>query len=361
MNSGFFYLFLMKKNLVILILLWSSVIQAQDYPENKNRKFSFSGYLETYFSYDFNQPDDHLRPDFLYNFKRHNEFSINLALFQAAYEDENIRANLGLMLGNYAQFNLADEPNWAQMVYEASIGFRILDNLWLDVGIMPSHIGFESAIGADGWHLSRSLLAENSPYFLTGVRFSYHHNSKIDMTLWLTNGWQNVQRIHGNQALGVGLGVNYRPIKSLELNYSNYFGNEQGGSFRQNRFFNNFYAQYYFGKWGATLGTDFGVEPTIAGNLNEWSGITASLKRTITKEITLAGRAEYYSDHKGVILSEGLKVSGLSSNIDYQIHPSGLIRLELRQFIGKEAIFNLPAARFSKGNTAITVSLSARF
>jgi hypothetical protein len=351
----------MIKGLFVLILLWSSALLAQENTRNKDSKFSFSGYLETYYSYDFNQPDDHLRPSFLYNFKRHNEFSVNLALLQASYQDENIRANLGLMLGNYAQFNLAEEPNWAKMIYEASIGFQLLDKLWLDVGIMPSHIGFETAIGADGWHLSRSLLAENSPYFLTGARFSYEFNAKIDLTFWLTNGWQNIQRIEGNQALGLGLGINYRPIENLEFNYSNYFGNEQGGSFRQNRFFNNFYAQYHFGKWGATLGTDFGIEPTISGIMNEWTGITASLKRTLTDKVSLAGRAEYYSDPAGVILREGLKVSGLSSNLDYQIHPAGLIRLELRQFIGQEPIFNLPAARFSKGNTAMTVSFSTKF
>jgi hypothetical protein len=35
---------------------------------------------------------------------------------------------------------------------------------------MPSHIGFESVISADCWTLTRSLLAENSPYYETGMR-----------------------------------------------------------------------------------------------------------------------------------------------------------------------------------------------
>ncbi|MFD2037141.1 porin [Belliella marina] len=348
----------MNRLLLFFLLICSGNVLAQ---KDNVGNLTFSGYLETYFSYDFNQPEHHLRPDFLYNFKRHNEFSVNLALLQASYQEDNIRSTIGLMLGSYAQYNLAGEPKWTQMVYEASIGFQVLEDLWLDVGIMPSHIGFESAVGADCWHLSRSLLAENSPYFLTGARFSYGLNSKLDLVLWLTNGWQNVQRQIGNQALGLGFGVNYRPVEDLEINYSNYFGNEQVLSLRQDRFFNNFYTKYSFGKWGAIIGADYGIEAALGNRLNHWYGLTASLKREMVEKVTLAGRLEYYSDPAGVILNEGLKMSGLSANIDYQIHPKGLIRLEARQFIGEESVFQLPEAKFSKGNTALTMVFSIQF
>ncbi|WP_050977486.1 outer membrane beta-barrel protein [Nitritalea halalkaliphila] len=75
--------------------------------------------------------------------------------------------------------------------------------MWLDVGIMPSHIGFESAIGAVCDHLTRSLLAENSPYFLTGARLTYALHPQHTLVLWATNGWQNVQRQPGVQGIGL--------------------------------------------------------------------------------------------------------------------------------------------------------------
>ncbi len=346
----------MHRILVFIFTLLSTQAAAQS-----SGKFTWSGYVEAYYSYDFNQPANHLRPDLLYNFKRHNEFNINLGLLQVSYEEENIRTTLGLMIGNYAQFNLADEPQWAQMIYEASVGFKLLDKLWLDVGVMPSHIGFESVIGADCWHLSRSLLAENSPYFLTGARFGYAANEKLNLTLWLTNGWQNVQRQARNQGLGMGLGVNYQPIHNLEINYSNYYGNESVQPTYEIRFFNNFYTQYTQGKWGTTIGLDYGLESTVFGQVNQWLGVTASLRRTLGEKFKLAGRAEYYSDSQAVILTDGMQVSGLSTNLDYQVHPQGLIRLELRQFYGKESYFELPEARFSKGNTAVTAAFSVRF
>jgi len=365
--SGFFYLISSYIHQVCLFMKWIFVLLFSLISLNSSAQifsssgWEVSGYLETYYTYDLNQPEDHLRPDFLFNFKRHNEFSINLAFIRAAYADEKVRANIALMTGTYAQFNLADEPAWAQMVYEASVGVKLMDKLWLDVGIMPSHIGFESAEGMDTWHLSRSLLAENSPYFLTGGRLSYAWDEKFDITLWLTNGWQNVQRIERNQALGLGLGFNYRPIEGLEVNYSNYYGNEYPQTLYLPRFYNNFYAMYSFNGWGITLGADYGVEANISNQLNHWYAATVSLRKQVLGRFYLAGRADYYSDLKAVILPRGMEVTGLSANLDYEVTERALARIEFRQFFSPEPVFDLPAARFSRANSALNTSLAIRF
>ncbi|EKB49072.1 hypothetical protein B879_02338 [Cecembia lonarensis LW9] len=341
---------------IFLIFTYSAFGQADD-----KGKLKFTGYLETYYAYDFNQPDDQNRPDFLYNFSRHNELSFNLAMLKVAYESDGIRANLALMAGTYAQFNLADEPTWAQFVNEASLGIKLHEKLWLDVGIMPSHIGFESWIGAEGWHLSRSLLAENSPYFLTGARLTYALKDNLDLTLWATNGWQNVQRAERSRGIGIGLGINHRPIEGLEINYANYFGNEGLDPIRLLRFFNNFYTQYQIGAWGLTFGADYGIQEAYFGNPNNWYGLTLSLRREVSDKFFLAGRAEHYSDPRGIILSRGLEVSGLSCNLDYRYNATTLFRLEGRQFISPRGVFSLPGGTFSKGNTAVTASFSLNF
>jgi hypothetical protein len=287
---------------------------------------------------------------------------VNLALLSVAYDDGKVRSNLAFMAGDYARYNLADEPTWAQFIYEASVGVQLWDKLWLDMGIMPSHIGFESAIGMDCWHLTRSLLAENSPYFLTGARFTYSHTEKLDLILWLTNGWQNVQRTHRNQALGTGLGVNYRPMKGMEFNFANYFGNEYPQTLNVYRYFNNFYLQYAWDAWGITLGTDYGVEQKLFSSLfNHWYGLTFSLRRDLTEKTGLAFRAEHYSDTNGVILDTGMRLSGYSLNLDHRISEKAMIRVEARQLQSPEAVFEMPAGKLSKGNTAISTSLAVKF
>lgn len=344
-----------------LYLLFSLITQFGFSQVFENGDFKFSGYVEAYYSYDFNQPDNQNRPNFLYNFARHNELSINLALIKMAYSTEGVRANLALMAGTYAQLNMAEEPVWAQFVNEASVGVKLMEDLWLDVGIMPSHIGFESWIGVEGWHLSRSLLAENSPYFLSGARLSYDLRENLTLILWATNGWQNVQRVDRSRGIGLGFGVNHRPTQFLEINYANYFGNEGLDPVRQLRFFNNFYTQYDNGNWGITLGTDYGLQEAYFGNANQWFGLTASLRKSICGSFYLAGRAEYFSDTAGVILEDGLKVSGISLNLDYHYLHNTVFRLECRQFISPTAPFSLPGGRFSNGNTAITGSFSVKF
>ncbi|PSL06237.1 outer membrane beta-barrel protein [Cecembia rubra] len=329
--------------------------------KGNSKNLSISGYLESYYSYDFNQPDENKRPDFLYNFARHNEFSFNLALLKVTYEEGNIRSSFALMTGNYAQYNLQNEPTWAQFVNEASVGVRIHNKLWLDVGIMPSHIGFESWYGMDCWHLSRSLMAENSPYFLTGARLSYEFNPKLDLVLWATNGWQNVQRQDRSRGIGLGIGINHRPVEGLVVNYSNYVGNEGLDPIPAWRFFNNFYLQYEKADWGLTLGTDYGIQEVTFIGVKEWYGLTASIKKTFWEKLVIAGRAEYYSDPSAIILNESMKISGLSANLDFPVRDKALIRLEARQFISPKADFSLPGARFSKGNTAITASFAVRF
>lgn len=344
--------------LLILFLLYSTKTFSQDVSSSE---IKFSGYVEAYYSYDFNQPEDNLRPDFLYNFNRHNEFSVNLAVLKVAYDTENIRANLALMGGTYAQYNLANEPPWARILNEVSVGFKLHEKLWFDIGIMPSHIGFESWYGMDCWHLSRSIMADNSPYFLTGARLSYQISEKTDVQFWLANGWQNVQRTTGSQSIALGLGIDHRPTENLHIHYANFLGNESPHPIKLYRFFNNFYTQFIKNLWGVTIGADFGIQESFVGEISQWYGVTASLRRQLTSKIFLAGRAEYYSDPNAVILNEGLKVSGLSANLDYNLASKALFRLEARQFISPEAAFSLPGGRFSKGNTAITGSFAIRF
>ena len=158
-----------------LFLLWFSFSSSAQDSAGTEKKSSLiiSGYADIYYQYDFNKPVDKLRPPFLYNFKRHNEINTNLILLKASYDGKKFRANLGVMTGNYAKYNLAAEPEFFRYIYEANIGYKFSEKVSVDAGILPSHIGCESAIAKDNWNLSRSILAESSPYYETGIKFNY--------------------------------------------------------------------------------------------------------------------------------------------------------------------------------------------
>lgn len=317
--------------------------------QETTKPLTVSGYIETYYSYDFSKPANHEKSAFLYNHNRHNELNINLGLLKASYNTDNLRANLGVMVGTYAQYNLAIEQGLLKNVYEANIGVKISkkNNLWIDAGVMSSHIGFESAIGKDSWSLTRSLLAENSPYYESGVKLSYTStDEKWYFAGLVLNGWQRIQRVHGNQTPAFGTQLTYKPSANVTLNWSTYAGNEQPDSISKRRYFNNFYGQFQVNKkWGLIVGFDIGSEQKIntGSAYNTWLTPILIARFAANDKIRLTARAEYYQDKNEVMIatgtSNGFQTFGYSLNFDYAIIDNFVWRVEGRVFDSKDKIF----------------------
>ncbi len=181
-------------------------------------KFNVTGAVDVYYAYDFNQP---IQKDRQYTTQaaRHNEFNINWAYIHLNYFDNQVRGNLALHTGTYAVFNYADEPNQLlKLVAQANAGVRIAPNVWIDAGVMPSHIGYENTLSAENEIYTRALMAENSPYFSTGVRLSAEINKELAVAVVLLNGWQNITET--NSSKSIGLNINYKPSSKIELNYT---------------------------------------------------------------------------------------------------------------------------------------------
>ena len=66
-------------------------------------------------------------------------------------------------------------------------------------------------------NLTRSLAAENSPYFETGAKISYtSDNGKLFLSGLVLNGWQRIARLEGNQTLAFGhqIRISFRMISA---------------------------------------------------------------------------------------------------------------------------------------------------
>src|SRR5690606_28884320 len=182
-------------------------------------------YVEAYYSYDLNKPADNNRPGFLYRHNRHHELNINLAFIKGSYQAERVRANIALATGTYMNANYAAERGVLKNIYEASVGVKIAKHkdLWIEVGVLPSHIGFESAVSASCGTLTRSIMAENSPYLETGARLGYtSSNGKWLLSVLALNGWQRIQRIAGNSLISWGTQLQFKPSGKVLLNYSTF-------------------------------------------------------------------------------------------------------------------------------------------
>ncbi len=359
----------MKIIITALIAFGFTTIYAQEVEKEKS-PFTFSGYIETYYSYDFGEPDNHVRPGFIYSHNKHNEFNLNLGLVKVNYAKDNVRGNFALMAGTYAEYNLAAEQDLLKNVYEANIGVKISSkhNLWVDAGIMPSHIGFESAIGKDCMTLTRSVLADNSPYYEAGVKIAYTSKSeKWYLAAMYLNGWQRIQKIDGNQTPAFGTQITYKPTSKTTLNWSTYMGNEQPDANSKWRYFNNFYGQFKVTeKSSLTAGFDIGAQQSVPNSdkYDIWFSPVLIAQYKPTSKIQLAARAEYYTDEKGVIIAtttpNGFKTYGFSANFDYLVTENVMFRLEARDLNSKDAIF-LKNNDPSNQNVFLTTSLAISF
>lgn len=358
----------MKKLFIILTMFITVNGFAQT--ESTQSPITFSGYIETYYSFDFGKPSNHIRPSFVYSHNRHNEVNLNLGFIKAAYQKENARANLSLMSGTYTNANLSAEPGVLKNVFEANAGIKISKkkSIWVDAGIFASHIGFESAIGKDCWNLSRSILAENSPYFETGAKISYtSDNGKWFVSGLILNGWQRIQRVDGNNTLAFGHQLTFKPNSKITLNSSSFIGNYKPDSIKQMRYFHNFYGIFQLtSQLALTTGFDIGAEQKAKGSrqYNTWFSPVVILKISRNAKNSIAMRAEYYCDANGVIISSGtpngFKTWGYSINYDYLILDNVMWRIEGRGFSGKDKTFEKDGIQVNY-NFILATSLAISF
>jgi len=357
------------KKLIVAVLV--SFVFTTSYSQEKSEfKTTFSGYIETYYSYDFGNPDNHVRPGFMYSHNKHNELNLNLGMAKVAITKDIFRGNLALMAGTYAQYNLAAEQDLMKNIYEANVGVKISSkhNLWVDAGILPSHIGAESAIGKDCINLTRSLSAENSPYYEAGVKIGY--TSQSEKWYWAVlylNGWQRIQKVDGNQTPAFGTQVTYKPSGKTTLNWSTYVGNEQPDEERKWRYFNNFYGQFTISEKTTLLtGFDIGVQQKLRGSsqYDTWYTPVIIAQYKPNSKIQLGARGEYYQDKNGVMIMtdtpNGFKTLGYSANFDYKIADNVLFRIEARSLTSKDAVF-MKNGDSTNSNTFLTTSLAIAF
>ena len=338
----------MKANLVIFALLlgFSSFGQS----DSSKRNWKLSGYIEAYYGIDAENGINKTRPSFLYSYNRNRQLNLNLGFIKWAFDNNKIRSNVALMAGTYSTANLSGEPGFLKNVFEANIGIKLTGNknLWLDAGVFPSHIGFESAIGKDCWTLTRSILAENSPYYESGIKLSFVTNdNKWILTALVLNGWQHIKPPSGYTSLAFGHQVVFKPNDKILFNSSSFIGVDAPDSAKVLRLFHNLYSQIQVSEnIGFIIGLDLGAQQKQAAKsqYDLWVAPIVMTRLRLHKKIHTALRGEYYSDPENVIISKSafgkFKTYGFSINVDYQLFKNTLWRFEARTLRSKEDIYD---------------------
>lgn len=367
----------MNKGLVISVCFVLFVLSVFGQSSKSSPTFTFGAYLETYYRYDLGMEFPDARPDFMYSYDRHNEFNLNLGMMYVNFEETRTRATLALMAGTYTNANLAHEPGVLKNVYEAYAGVKLSStaNLWLDAGIFESHIGFESAIGSECLMLTRSIAADNSPYYLAGARLTYESkNEKWRIRGLLVNGWQRIQRISGVNRPMFGHELTFKPSESLSFTSSSFVGVDTPNLPDRTRYFNHVHARWkFFSKFELIAGFDIGYQShgNFRGRYSSWMTPVVVARFKTGKNTAIAARAEVFDDPSAVILQaysnfvpdlgvtfvSGVRLYSSALNFEYRISERALWRSEVRAFVADRPVFGREQT-LTNDNYQFTTSLS---
>ena len=307
----------------------------------------FSGFLETFYSYNSAEPSSQASLPFLYNYNRHNEFNVNIALIKGRFTYQNLYAKIGIQQGTYVTDNYTAES--IKLLNEAYLGIKLTEKASLEVGILPSYIGFETGTSHSNLTLTRSILAENSPYYVTGIKYNSIVSKKFNFSIILSNGWQHIEKSNRKALPALGTQLVYKPTEKATFNWSTFLGDEPINNQLKTRFFNNLYIDYqWYIKFRTIVGFDYGLQKNNKNKFKNWLSPVFIGQYSIDKKWQTAFRTEYYEDAENLLIAteKPFKVFSSSLNLDFLPNDKAKIRTELRYLNPTEDLIRLEKNTF---------------
>lgn len=312
-------------------------------------KLSIGGLVDTYYGFDFNEPEGSLRP-YCVSSARHNEVNINMAYIDLKYKNKYVRAHLVPGFGTYINDNYISEKGTLKNLIEANVGVKLSQkrDIWVDAGILGSPFTNESAISKDHLMYTRSFAPEFVPYYQAGVKLSVPFNEKWSAYLYILNGWQQIQ--DNNNPLSVATQVEYRPNNNILFNWNTYVGDESSvvmPNYRT-RYFTDLYMIWKKDKWSMTSCVYVGRQDKkdSLGQKSHafWGQANVIADYKITSRISISARAEYFTDPSSVQITPITPVSGFESFstgacFNLKISENAMFRLENRFFFSPKEVY----------------------
>jgi Putative beta-barrel porin-2, OmpL-like. bbp2 len=313
-------------------------------PSHAKEGVTFDGFVDTYYAYDFNHLSNFDR-SFTTQPARSDEFNVNLAYAGASYLQDRVRGRFALQAGTSVQNNYAGEPtngavsgpSLSRSIQEAYVGYRLTDQLWLDAGTYFSHVGAEGFISRDNPTYTRSLVADFSPYYQSGVRLSYQASEKLALQLHVVNGWQNISENNHSKMLGTQISYQLTPHSTLA--YSTLIGREA-----EFRHFHDLVYKFTGEQFDFVAQYDVGFQNLADGSgVGNWWGGLGVLRYKIGPTQAVALRAEHYADPHQFIINTSLpasfETSGGSIGFDQDLSSQLKWRSEYRLMSSRSAVY----------------------
>jgi hypothetical protein len=332
------------------------------------RKIEFSGLVDTYYTYNFNEPPTRsITP--LRNFDvRHNQFSLALVEFAAAKvadADDRIGFRFDLQFGQVAQIFNGDplDDNALVNVQQGYLSYLapVGAGLTFEVGKFVTPIGSEPTESHLNNNYSRAFLYALGPYYHVGARVSYPIHSTVTIGGLFVNGWNATG--DNNSGKTVGASLTYIPSPRFTFIQNVLFGPEQTDNADDKRTYSDTNLAFTISD-GMTTGFNYVyARDEVSGDTVNWQGIALYFKAQLTDVFAVSPRFEVFDDGDGFVTgtSQSLKEFTLTGELK---HPQGMIfRAEYRRDFSDEDYFvknSLPVDNQNTFTVAFVVPFSSK-
>jgi hypothetical protein len=268
---------------------------------------TFSGLVDGYYSYDANQPANHVAGDHFFD-NSTNQFALNLielGLVKTPDANSRLGYDFTLGFGNAMAVVNSGDPTFLQYVKEAYMSYLAPagKGLQIDFGKFVTPAGAEVIETNQNWNYSRSLLFYDAiPYYHFGLRLKYTFNDKWSVTGYVVNGWNNV--LATNSGKTGGLGVAWTPTKKVSISET-WLGGPgalpvDSGSWRN--LSDTVLTYNVNSKLSLMLNGDYGRVEKALGFVNpaEYYGTAGYIKYQFNPKWAIATRYEYLNDPEGL-------------------------------------------------------------
>ena len=243
---------IMKKAILLITsFLASCYVQAQDTTATSPQrpadptpeatpapgKFTFSGYMDTYYAANFNNPQDRLNTGVFGAARafdqRAGQFQLGLVQAKAAYSSEKVDAVFDMAFGNNADLgnygnslslNTGAATSTALAIKQAYVTLKASPKLSFTAGQFGTHIGYEVIDAPVNYNYSLSNLFNNGPFFHLGLKAQYAFSDRAYLMVGLVN---NIDRnFDNNRAKGFIAQLFLAPVSGWNVYLNTAVSNE---------------------------------------------------------------------------------------------------------------------------------------
>ena len=299
-------------------------------------KIEFTGLVDTYYTYNFNEPSTgELTP--LRNFDvRHNQFSVGLlelAMAKPATADDRVGFRFDLQYGQVAQIFNGDplDNNALVNVQQAYVSYLapVGSGLTFEVGKFVTPIGTEPTESNLANNYSRAFLYALGPYYHVGARVAYTVNSKVTLGGMLVNGWNGTGDNNAGKSFGVSATV--MPTPKVTIIQNVLIGPEQADNTDDVRTYSDTnLAVTVSDKVSAGLNYVYAKDAN-AGEGISWQGVALYMRGQVTDIFAVAPRFEIFDDGDGFASGAPQSLKEFTLTGEFK-HKQGMIfRVEYRR------------------------------